>query len=520
MKSDAKNLNRALERILFEDTVHPMPHAAYGIHDRPGPTGDTDPEFKPTVHPDLPLKPTELMSSQLASERPPIEDENYLPASVSDLRNAASAIAGLVPPDYVEKFYMRMKDLLTSAEEERDANAAPKSKQVRSEEEQEEMPVKAPLKKESRAVKIKRITEALNILARAVKAKKRERRLTESLLWEAEKPPVTRVPIPVRKAPKLSAAALAALDEPDYDPETPAVSDEEDRRSALMSYVRGGGRPEAPVVSDEESRLQKIAQELQFKSGASGARQYLQALFDVIKYQISEVGIDKIDDFVKNELALDFLDLAVAGGVMSDEDASYYDQNMQELVETDEFRYFFGEIFSSGFSALKKASERDTLEQIAELGIPAAVQQTVFNQVMGRADKKDSTIVRRLEAAGITDPAEQTSILQTIRENFADLQETASEVQGDLIELMREKFESMSEQKKMQLVTSALGEASSWRDTEILKELENYINAAAQTGQEVDFDEVMSTLETIEDKSNPLYTKIMGMVQPMGDDSL
>lgn len=495
MKSDAKNLNRALERILFEDTVHPMPHAAYGIHDRPGPTGDTDPEFKPTVHPDLPLKPTELMSSQLASERPPIEDENYLPASVSDLRNAASAIAGLVPPDYVEKFYMRMKDLLTSAEEERDANAAPKSKQVRSEEEQEEMPVKAPLKKESRAVKIKRITEALNILARAVKAKKRERRLTESLLREVDMPPVTRVPSPVRKAPKLSAGALAALDEPEYVPEVPAPS-------------------------DEERRLQDIAQELQFKSGASGARQYLQSLFDVIKYQVSEVGIDKIDDFVKNELALDFLDLAVAGGVMSDEDASYYDQNMQELVETDEFRYFFGEIFSSGFSALKKASERDTLEQIAELGIPAAVQQTVFNQVMGRADKKDSTIVRRLEAAGITDPAEQTSILQTIRENFADLQETASEVQGDLIELMREKFESMPDQKKMQLVTSALGEASSWRDTEILKELENYINAAAQTGQEVDFDEVMSTLETIEDKSNPLYTKIMGMVQPMGDDSL
>lgn len=495
MKADSKNLNRALERILFEDTVHPMPHAAYGVHDRPGPTGETDHEFKPTVHPDLPLKPTELMSSQLATERPPIEDEDYLPASVSDLRGAASAIAGLVPPEFVEKFYMRMKDLLASAEEERDADAAPKSKQVRSEEEQEEMPVKAPLKKESRAVKIKRITEALNVLARAVKAKKRERRLTESLLWEAEMPPVTRVPSPVRKAPKLSAGALAALDEPDYAPET-------------------------PVVSDEERRLQDIAQELQFKSGASGARQYLQALFDVIKYQISEVGIDEIDSFVKNELALDFLDLAVAGGVMSDEDASYYDQNMQELIETDEFRYFFGEIFSSGFSALKKASERDTLEQIAELGIPAAVQQTVFNQVMGRADKKDSTIVRRLEAAGITDPAEQSNVLQTVRENFADLQATASEVQGDLIDLMREKFESMPEQKKMQLVTGALGEASSWRDTEILKELEKYINAAAQTGQEVDFDEVMSTLETIEDKSNPLYTKIMSMVQPVGEDTL
>lgn len=512
MKIDKKTLDKIVETLLFEDM-------SYGVFDRPGPTEEMNPDFKPTVAPSLPLKPTEMMSAQLATERPPIDDDDYIPASVSELRQAASAVAELVPPDHVEKFYMRIKDLLTQLEDEKAAEEIPRSKQVAASEEEEEIPVKSPkpsLNKESRAARLKRIVESINEITQKIERIKRVKRLTEgkkrsstrhnassltleALLKEVESgsgmPPVTRVPSPVRTAPKLSAGALKALDEPEYVPEVPAAS-------------------------DEERRLQDIAQELEFKSGPSGARQYLQSLFDVIKYQISEVGIDEIDNFVKNELALDFLDLAVAGGVMSDEDASYYDQNIQELVETDEFRYFFGEIFSSGFSALKKASERDTLEQIAELGIPAAVQQTVFNQVMGRADKKDSTIVRRLEAAGITDSAAQNTILQTIRENFVDLQATASEVQGDLIELMREKFESMSEQKKMQLVTNALGEASSWRDAEILKELEKYINAAAQTGQEVDFNEVMSTLETIEDKTNPLYTKIMSMVQPVDQEMI
>ena len=92
-----KTLDKIVNDILFEDV-------AYGIYDRPGLDSESDPEFEPTIEPDVPLKPTEMMASQLADERPPIEDEDYIPTSLSDLSNAASAIAQLVPNSQIEIF--------------------------------------------------------------------------------------------------------------------------------------------------------------------------------------------------------------------------------------------------------------------------------------------------------------------------------------------------------------------------------------------------------------------------------
>lgn len=402
MKVDSKNLNRALERILFEDTVHPMPHAAYGVHDRPGPTGEADHEFKPTVHPDLPLKPTELMSSQLASERPPIEDEDYLPTSVSDLRGAASAIAGLVPPDHVEKFYMRMKDLLASAEEERDADAAPKSKQVRSEEEQEEMPVKAPLKKESRAAKIKRITEALNVLARAVKAKKRERRLNESLLWEVDLPPITRVPQGAsgmrRQSTKVSRLAAAALED---------------------------STPASQATSSDDDTFELIARYLGFKSGASGARQYIKSLLNrlqsVLKDEEYEQGVDGLEnvDALSERIATAFVDnYLVATEEMDPDEVEIYKTNTSILrKDFPEYAAFLGGLFKASQSEIQsnveqyaKSRANNLLDKvISSVGVPndqrevakKSIIQTLLNQIKGEADRKPATIIRRLVAAGL-----------------------------------------------------------------------------------------------------------------------
>ena len=45
-----------------------------------------------------------------------------------------------------------------------------------------------------------------------------------------------------------------------------------------------------------------------------------------------------------------------------------------------------------------------------------------------------------------------------------------------------------------------------------------YINAAAQTENPVNFEAVMQTLETIQDKENPLYKKLLSMVQEPGPE--
>lgn len=88
---------------------------AYGIYDRPGPTGpvaDLDKKEEDTVPDSTPIMPTNQMATQLSVERPPIEDEDYLPVNIEELSRAASAIARMVPAGQVEYFYRRLHELL------------------------------------------------------------------------------------------------------------------------------------------------------------------------------------------------------------------------------------------------------------------------------------------------------------------------------------------------------------------------------------------------------------------------
>ena len=104
MKIKKNILRHAIRLALFEDVGHRMA-TSYGIYDRPGPVDAAGEDFDPTVPDEIPLKPTEMMStSQLATERPPIEDEEFEPTNLSQLSKSASAIAQLVPGDQIGFF--------------------------------------------------------------------------------------------------------------------------------------------------------------------------------------------------------------------------------------------------------------------------------------------------------------------------------------------------------------------------------------------------------------------------------
>lgn len=76
---------------------------ALGTFDRPGPNPEKDAERV--------IVPKEMVATQLATERPPVEDDDYVPSSVVELAKAAAEIAKMVPPDQVGKFYLRLKEL-------------------------------------------------------------------------------------------------------------------------------------------------------------------------------------------------------------------------------------------------------------------------------------------------------------------------------------------------------------------------------------------------------------------------
>ena len=83
---------------------------AYGIYDRPGPQIEDAPEAL-----ESPIVPGPQMSVQLSSEKPPIDDEGYVPTSISALALAAAEVASHVPDDQIEFFYRALHKTLDKA---------------------------------------------------------------------------------------------------------------------------------------------------------------------------------------------------------------------------------------------------------------------------------------------------------------------------------------------------------------------------------------------------------------------
>ena len=83
---------KKLAKILLEQKPG---YVDYGIYDQPIRTAFDDDEI--TVEPEVPISPGEQMSSQLSVQRPPIEDEDFVPSNTAELSAAANAIAQLVP---------------------------------------------------------------------------------------------------------------------------------------------------------------------------------------------------------------------------------------------------------------------------------------------------------------------------------------------------------------------------------------------------------------------------------------
>ena len=82
-----------------------------------------DPSHRLTIGPDtsslpsmLPLSPSDRMSTQLETERPPVEDPEYIPANSKELGNALQALAEMVPADNVGEAYHAFQKTIEAIE--------------------------------------------------------------------------------------------------------------------------------------------------------------------------------------------------------------------------------------------------------------------------------------------------------------------------------------------------------------------------------------------------------------------
>jgi len=102
-----KDLQEKIRSLLFED-VWQKYGSEYMSHPQ---------DQETTVPEDLPVAPTEMMATQLAVDKPPIEDDEFMPDGVEELSRAVSALADQVPAGQVEFFYELMKKNLDAAME-------------------------------------------------------------------------------------------------------------------------------------------------------------------------------------------------------------------------------------------------------------------------------------------------------------------------------------------------------------------------------------------------------------------
>lgn len=109
MKNNRLLLNAA-KKILFEDHYN-----KYGSEYMSHPT-----EQETTIPPNLPVNAADQMSTQLSTDRPPVEDEDYSPSNLSELARACHELAKQVPDRQIKFFYDEVKRLIEAAVEKND----------------------------------------------------------------------------------------------------------------------------------------------------------------------------------------------------------------------------------------------------------------------------------------------------------------------------------------------------------------------------------------------------------------
>lgn len=82
---------------------------AYGTFDRPGPMIDGTGK---TVHPEYPILPVSVgpqAATQLSTDVPPIDDENFVPTTAEELSRAVAALSKRLPDESAAKFYRTVR---------------------------------------------------------------------------------------------------------------------------------------------------------------------------------------------------------------------------------------------------------------------------------------------------------------------------------------------------------------------------------------------------------------------------
>ena len=388
-----------------------MEDIRYGIYDRPGPTGRVadeeleDSDFE--LPSEVPVMPNPQMSNQISVDRPPIEDEDFLPGSTEELSRSASAIAQLVPNESLEFFYKGLHRLLDDA-----TDKAQQPEDLDSEKNEKE-------NKQGDEVK-------------------------ESVLRKA-----------IRKALKNT------LSESRYEDDTDLYGNTYDEPGYSVIEPEITQEPSAPDNSGEAT-LEQIADEFGY-AGAPGARQEIEKLQNRMKYFATKVKKNDLEALLDYAVG-EYTDVMGDSGLVDEEDIEDLRAAPQLIRSLDSFRFFFvGSFVLPAYREIVRDATKKVKQEISQMGIPKALHQTVFNQVTGATVVKPQLIKKKIDALvskGTVKREEADEMISKIESSRKVLSALASDYSDDLVQRSLDKWQAVSKKQRIAAVKQALNQTN------------------------------------------------------------
>ncbi len=398
VKIQEKALKDFLRKTLFE-----MVHVQNGMFDKPGPgLEEEDPET--TIPEEVPVQPAEMMATQLVDQRPPVEDDEFVPDNVDELGRAVQALAGQVPSDQIGQFYKSVVKLINRSVADHNQ---PKEQEI------------------------------------APDAGVLGDKPTKEDVYEEQ----------------LRRAIRAVLREGNWD-------DDDDfryRKDDGPDYAAMDDPP--PNNEPDGANLDQIASEFGY-AGASGARQDIERMLRRMRYIAEKMGkgdMENLQDFAVQE----FIDAMLAGEYIDEDDVTELQKNTGMVKELESFRFFFvGGIMMPAYNEIKRNARKKVEDLISKLGLPAGMNQSLLNQALGEVpknlDKLETKLLKLAFRSGVNDSDELDAMVDKMKDGFPDL-EKAAELEGGLLDLAKERWGKQSKGRRMKALAQALQSTADWQ---------------------------------------------------------
>ena len=168
-------------------------------------------------------------------------------------------------------------------------------------------------------------------------------------------------------------------------------------------------------------------------------------------------------DFATGE----YIDLMTKADLLDPEDIVELQQAPQAVNELDSFRFFFVAGFlMPAYQKVARESRARIKEEMAALKIPAKLEQSVMNQVLGQASRDRKALVAKLDklvASGEVPADARDEIAQNLDQGFAKL-EKLGELSDDLIQKSMDGWSAMSDAKKTAVMDQALNQTADFQE--------------------------------------------------------